>query len=310
MVKVVSVINYKGGVGKTTLTANLATSLALEGKKVLIIDLDPQANLTFSFISVEEWAANYQDNKTLRNLFKSFMDRENLPKMSSLLAVPNIVNSCFKTGGELHLLCSHLGLIDIDIDLASNLGGGSSRQQIESFLSVYSILKKSIQELLKETERAYDLIIIDCPPNLGVVTKNAIVASDYYIIPAKPDYLSTLGINELVKHINELKEDYNENVNKSVNSYESILPTLAGILFNMISTRKGNDIGVIEAQRPYVENIYKLKYPVFNSMISDGKSVYASAPENGIPVCVKSSQKYKDELYNLMLEFSRKVGME
>lgn len=164
--------------------------------------------------------------------------------------------------------------------------------------------------MLKETERAYDLIIIDCPPNLGVVTKNAIVASDYYVVPAKPDYLSTLGINELVKHINELKEDYNENISKSVNSYESILPTLAGILFNMISPRKNSNTGVIEAQSIYVERMHKLNIPIFNSMISDGKSVYAAAPEHGIPVCVKGDKKYKDELHNLMLEFSRKVGME
>lgn len=308
--KVVSVINYKGGVGKTTLTANLAASIAAEGRKVLIIDLDPQANLTFSFVSVEEWKENYEQSKTLKSLFKAFIDREPLPKISSLLIAPSIVNNCFKTGGELHLLCSHLGLIDVDIDLASSLGGGSMKYQIENFLSVYSILKKSIQELFVESERPYDIVLIDCPPNLGVVTKNAIVASDYYIIPARPDYLSTLGIMELIKHINELKEDYNANISKSSSNYENIMPALAGIIFNMVSPRKDSRLGVTTAQESYVKRVYDLGFPVFDSMIRDSKSSYASAAEDAIPVCIKGNPKCKEELHNLMLEFLTKVGTE
>ncbi len=69
---VISVINYKGGVGKTTITANLGAELARRGRQVLLIDTDPQANLTFSFIRPDEWARTYAESKTLKNWFESF----------------------------------------------------------------------------------------------------------------------------------------------------------------------------------------------------------------------------------------------
>lgn len=306
--KIVSVINYKGGVGKTTITANLAASLATQGKNVLVIDLDPQANLTFSFVGIEEWKKDYKD-KTIKSIFESFIQRTNMPKLSSLLLTPYPVNDCFKTGGEIQLLSSHLSLVNIDLELAINLGGGSSKQQRDNFLSVYSILKNSILDFLKESKRKYDIVLIDCPPNLNIVTKNAIVASDYYVIPAKPDYLSTLGIQELKLHINTLMEEYNENAEKSDGKYSKIYPQLAGVVFNMVSLRNGRPI---EAQSYYVENVKDLEIPVFDTFISIGNTAYASAPEQGIPVCVNKAidKKYVNELNYLMLEFAEKVGME
>ena len=68
--KVVSIINYKGGVGKTTITSNLAAGLATKGYKVLAIDLDPQSNLTFSFVGIDDWKEKYSEKKTIRNWFK------------------------------------------------------------------------------------------------------------------------------------------------------------------------------------------------------------------------------------------------
>ena len=73
---VISVINYKGGVGKTTITANLSTELAWRGLNVLMIDLDPQANLTFSFIRPDQWASEYAKSKTIKNWFESFEDKK------------------------------------------------------------------------------------------------------------------------------------------------------------------------------------------------------------------------------------------
>lgn len=72
--KVVSIINYKGGVGKTTITANLASEMACRGKRVLVIDLDPQTNLTFSYMKVEEWSNTYEKEKTIKYWFDSIID--------------------------------------------------------------------------------------------------------------------------------------------------------------------------------------------------------------------------------------------
>ena len=72
----VSVINYKGGVGKTTIVANIAAELAWRGKKVLMIDLDPQASLTFSFLSVDFWRQNYADTTTIRNWYHAFINQD------------------------------------------------------------------------------------------------------------------------------------------------------------------------------------------------------------------------------------------
>jgi len=107
------------------------------------------------------------------------------------------------------------------------LGGASPRQQRNNFLKVFSLLINSIKSL----EEEYDVILIDCPPNFNIVTKNALVASDFYIVPAKMDYLSTLGIEQLNRHIKELVSDYNNHVSqgeddsyKSMNPKEPILP--------------------------------------------------------------------------------------
>ncbi|MCB1778789.1 MAG: ParA family protein [Candidatus Competibacteraceae bacterium] len=74
--KTISIINYKGGVGKTTISANLAAELAFRGKKILAIDLDPQASLTFSFFKVDEWRRNYEASKTIKNWYDAFIDKD------------------------------------------------------------------------------------------------------------------------------------------------------------------------------------------------------------------------------------------
>jgi len=97
---VVSVINYKGGVGKTTTTANLAAELAWRGKDVLIIDLDPQASLTFSFIKPEEWQDDFSTSKTIKNWFDSFSDSSSVD-LNDLIFTPNNVSRKLRGKGSL-----------------------------------------------------------------------------------------------------------------------------------------------------------------------------------------------------------------
>jgi cellulose biosynthesis protein BcsQ len=124
--KVVSVINYKGGVGKTSLTANLAAQLAWEKRRVLLIDLDAQASLTFSFISPDVWEKDFSEKKTIKSWFESF-DSGKPISLASLIDTPQRVKGMLHGKGKLDIIYSHLGLINVDLELATKLGGGKPR---------------------------------------------------------------------------------------------------------------------------------------------------------------------------------------
>lgn len=294
--KVVSVINYKGGVGKTTVTANLASEMVRRGKKVLVIDLDPQTNLTFSYMKVEEWSSTYEKEKTIKYWFDSIIDGTRpIPSFKSLIVKKSDVD----------LICSHLGLIDVDIELAAGLSAGTERQHQNNFVKTYSYIKNELKTL--ETE--YDVILFDCPPNFSIVTKNALIASDYYIVPAKMDYLSTLGINQLKNHVDSLVKQYNNYVSEENRRAN---PIFLGVIATMIAVRNGEPI---LAQQTYIQQLKRNKITIFDSTIRENKTIYADAPEYGIPVVCKSvsaGSTYEQvvlELQDLATEFIRKVGV-
>ncbi len=304
--KIISVINYKGGVGKTTVTANLAAEMAFRGKKVLAIDLDPQASLTFSFFSVDEWRRNFESSKTIKNWYDAFIDKDADLNLASLIGHPSKAN-INKDTGRLDLICSHLALINVDLELATRLIGGTERDLRNNYLRVHSRLKQGL-ETLKAGD--YDYILIDCPPNFNIVTKTAIAASDHLLLPTKPDYLSTLGIDQLVKHVGELEKTYNKYVSESGSKeWSPIAPKILGVLFTMIMIRNQQPIS---AQEQYIEQVKRSKIATLETYIRENKTVYADAPEYGLPVVVKrvSGQTYKDvqkELEDLTTEVLGKV---
>src|SRR5438067_249325 len=106
--KVVSVINYKGGVGKTSLTANLGAELAFRGKRVLLLDLDAQASLTFSFITPDEWSRRFENNRTIKAWFDSHEFGQPIA-LEKLIESPTRVSSRIKGPGKLDIIYSHLG---------------------------------------------------------------------------------------------------------------------------------------------------------------------------------------------------------
>ncbi len=113
---IVAVMNYKGGVGKTTLTANLGGEVAKRGHRVLLIDLDPQANLTFSFYSLPQWHEGL-DQRTIKQWYEGDIPGREVP-LSELIVTPEQANDAISdNGGRLDLISSHLGLIDIDLHL-------------------------------------------------------------------------------------------------------------------------------------------------------------------------------------------------
>lgn len=305
---IVSVINYKGGVGKTTTTANLAAELSWRDYKVLMIDLDPQASLTFSFIKPEEWKNTFSTSKTIKYWFDSFSDGSPA-NLNDLIFSPKNVSAKLEGNGKLDLIPSHLGLINVDLELATELGGASLKQSKKNFLKVHNRLANGLQQIGDEE---YDLILIDCPPNFNVVTKTAIVASDNILIPAKPDYLSTLGIDYLKRSLDQLVSDFNEYVDVADGqSNDEIDPEILGVVFTMIQIRSGKPISAL---RPYINQTKRLGVPVFDEYIRENKTIFSDAPQYGVPVVLNNypAGTYADvvkEIEKFVTEFIDKSGI-
>ena len=308
--KIISVINYKGGVGKTTLTANLAAELAYRGKRVLLLDMDAQCSLTFSFITPDEWESNISgddtpgSDRTIKRWFDGIIDDDlEIPNLGDLIASDlRVTDSLQDNGGMIDLIPSHLGLINVDLDLAYMLGGVAPGHVARRRARVYGSLRSHLGQYVEEAE--YDVVLIDCPPNFNIVTKNAIVASDGILIPAKPDYLSTLGIDYLVRSYRKLVEEFNEG-----SRGDCIRPEILGVVFTMIQIYGGKPI---RAQRDYMRppsNVH-----VFSSRIRENKTIFADAPEDGIPVVLHGydNRTYTDivsEIESLATEFCGRAGV-
>ena len=182
--KIVSVINYKGGVGKTTLTANLAAELAYQGKRVLLLDMDAQCSLTFSFILPDEWKSKLSgdgtpgSDRTIKSWFDGIGDDDmKTPSLEDLILSNLKVASFLRdNGGRIDLIPSHLGLINVDLDLAYMLTGVPPGRVDRQRTKVYGLLRSHLGRYVEKAK--YDVVLIDCPPNFNIVTKNAIMASD------------------------------------------------------------------------------------------------------------------------------------
>lgn len=181
---IISCINLKGGVGKTTIAVNLAAYCGSQGKKVLLIDLDPQTNASFSVLGVEAWQKHAEDNGTIANLFGV---RQSSAEGAEKTASDVLCKDVFP---NVDLLPSHLSLFSIDLDLA----GATARE-------------KKLGRALAAIRDNYDIIICDCPPNLTLPTQNALAISTHFTVPVSLDFLSALGIGLLLSRVKSLGED-------------------------------------------------------------------------------------------------------
>jgi chromosome partitioning protein len=193
--KTISFINMKGGVGKTTSVVEIATLLATEHKidhkkcKVLVIDLDPQTNATLSFITLEEWD-KLKDTATIADVLGMNRGR------SSRDEEFNIEDAIIKNAGgikNLDLIPSHLEMTFLDLDL----GATPARE---------SILKNKIDNANLD----YDYILIDCPPNLTIAPQNALIISDYIIVPVIPEVFPSIGLPILVNRILKWRKSFKD----------------------------------------------------------------------------------------------------
>ena len=197
---VISFINLKGGVAKTTTSVAVAEILAKEFRKhVLFIDLDPQTNATINLITEEEWQKRDTEGRTLVQLFRDKLRPEDPQKFDIEQSIIRAVSTIDGGISRLDLLPSSIQLIEVQekLPFVAMQGNYDSNPQ--------DILRRALNPVLER----YDFLIIDCPPSLGIVTKNGLRFSTHYVIPTIPDIVSTWGIFQIVSNISAFSENIN-----------------------------------------------------------------------------------------------------
>ena len=202
MATVIATINLKGGVGKTTTTVAVAEMLSdAFRKRVLIIDLDPQTNATAMLIGEERWAKLNAEGNTLAQLFKDALVDPG-DRSFDIISTRQKRVSNVEDVQTLDLLPSSLDLIDVQ-DRLSSMSSGRFHSEIPT-----DILRRAVKSIRDE----YDFILIDCPPNLGIITLNGLRIADGYIIPVIPDVLSTYGVPQIVSRVKAFADNIGEDI--------------------------------------------------------------------------------------------------
>lgn len=200
---VICTINLKGGVGKTTTTVAMGELLAQAfRKRVLMIDLDPQTNATTMLIGEEKWEKLNRNGYTLARLFQDALCEDPTEHHFNLEKTLQHGVSNVRDVQNLDLIPSSLDLIDVQDRLASMPSGRFYTN------SPTEVLRRAVKPVLDN----YDYVLIDCPPNLGLITLNGLRIADGYIIPTIPDVLSTYGIPQIVSRIRGFAESIGEPV--------------------------------------------------------------------------------------------------
>ena len=260
MGKMISLVNQKGGVGKTTTSINLSASLAMLGKKVLLIDFDPQGNSTTG-IGVNKGDFN-----------KSIYDV--------------LIGSCNIDDVIIHTEYKRLDLIPASILLS---GLESDFQEISK--EEHDFIKTAqLKAKIDPIKDRYDYIIVDCPPALGLLTSNALVASNSVIIPVQCEFLALEGIMQLLNTIMKAQRQLNRNLE------------IEGVLLTMLDSTANLGFEVVEEIRKY------FKEKVYNTIIPRLVKL-AESPSHGKPVLAYDPKSRATDAYiNLAKEVIERNG--
>lgn len=239
MATVIAFINYKGGVAKTTSAYHIGCWLAgMKEKRVLLIDIDPQTNLTFLCASVEDWQKRKKDPGTILHMYRRYVDRKPIDTGKYIWREPIRLRDG-RRHPRVHLIPCDIDLIGEDVATGDIVGSYPSMAKLKE--QAVSVLRdrQFLCRVVGEVGSEYDYVIIDCPPNLYLMTQNALLAADYYIVTAIPDHLSTIGLNTLhgkVRDMDRMLDSAATLVGKRHAGYAE----LGGILF--VRVRIGGQI--------------------------------------------------------------------
>ena len=235
--KVIAIANQKGGVAKTTTTHNLGVALAAKGKRVLLIDLDSQASLTIS-VGLEP----LEVKRTIVDVLR----KDGVP-----------VSECIEQiSDQLHIVTSIIDLAPMEMELLSR----ASREKI---------LDRALQPVRGE----YDFILVDCPPQLSILTINALSCADGVIIPVKTDYLAYRGLTQLQDSIQEIQELINPELK------------VLGVIATLYEKRVADDNEILAALRKEYNLLGVIKrLAVAKKGIYDGLAVVEQTPGSEISI--------------------------
>lgn len=253
MAKTVSLINMKGGVGKSTLSVNLAWHFAAYRnwlKKVLVVDLDPQFNASQYLVGVSAYQQILEDKRpTIWDIFEQYTRIPGAEPRA--FDVSDVVRNVadFQGGGRLDLIPSQL-------ELAWSLKTPGPKEHL-------------LAKALKKIEGYYDLILIDCAPTESILTTSAYLASDFILVPVKPEYLSTIGLPLLVNSMEDFKKHYEEHTIE-----------LAGVVFNATTNYSPEEL---KAKRAVRDLAKKNGWYVFSAELPYSRS-YPKGAREGQPI--------------------------
>jgi chromosome partitioning protein len=254
----VSLINMKGGVGKSTLTINLAWHFAAYGnwdKKVLVVDLDPQFNASQYLLGVKDYEAILNANKP--TIWDIFEQGTRTPSGKATIADPRSAihkYQDFSDGSCIHLIPSRL-------ELALSLKNPGQNKE------------RHLARLIKQVESDYDLVLIDCAPTESVLTSAAYLSSDWLLVPVKPEYLSTIGLPLLVNSMQDFEQEFEE-------EYKNSNLKLAGVVFNAASDYLPEEALAKDTVRKIAK---QNKWHVFENEVEYSRS-YPKGAREGQPI--------------------------